>query len=176
MYDNSPYQAPEARQRPYQAPERKQTSAGAPIARTHLDAVRRPIRIFFGAVFVSYCAISTIVGLRADLAPLAWSGQAVAGPLTVGLVLGVALAFAIFIGEVLLAEGALIWYIPILLLDAWYTARWSDWIGILIHAHIQADPLIKTIASFVVTWAAAIAVAYFGERLIFGKRRRKHHG
>jgi hypothetical protein len=175
MYDER-YQAPESRPRSYQAPERKPARTDAPIARTHLDAARRPVRMLFGAVFVAYCAISTIVGLRGDLAPLAWSQQAIVGPLTVGLALGLALAFAIFIGEVLLAEGALIWYLPLLALDAWYTVRWSDWIGVLIHAHVQSEPLIEDGIAFVVTWAAAIAVAYFGERLIFGKRRRKTNG
>jgi small-conductance mechanosensitive channel len=51
--------------------------------------------------------------------------------------------------------------------------RWSDWIGTLVHAHMQADTLVEDVLAAIVTWAAAIAVAYFGERLVFGKRRRK---
>jgi hypothetical protein len=97
--------------------------SGAPISRTHLDAARTPLRVFFGVVFVSYCAISTVVGVRDDLAPLAWSATPIVGALTIGLALGLALAAGIFVGEVLLAESALVWYVPLLLLDAWYTAH-----------------------------------------------------
>jgi hypothetical protein len=106
---------------------------------------------------------------------LAWSAELLAGVLPVGLLLGLALAVGIFIGEVLLAESSLGWYLPLLLLDAWYTARWSSWIGDLIHAHMQANALVEDGLSFVVTWGAAIAIAYLGERLIFDKRRRKGH-
>lgn len=148
---------------------------GAPIDRRYLDTARGPMRILFGVIFVAYCAISTVVGVRSDLAPLAWSTELLAGVLPVGLFLGLALAVGIFIGEVLLAESSLGWYLPLLLLDAWYTARWSSWIGDLIHAHMQANALVEDALSFVVTWGAAIAIAYLGERLIFDKRRRKGH-
>jgi hypothetical protein len=148
---------------------------GAPISRTHLDAARTPLRVFFGVVFVSYSAISTVVGFRDDLAPLAWSATPIAGALTLGLALGLALAAAIFVGEVLLAEAAFLWYLPLLALDTWYTARWSAWIGTLIRAHLDADPLTEDVIAFVAIWGASLAVAYFGERLIFGKRRRKGH-
>ena len=150
-------------------------SASAPIDRKYLDTARAPIRVLFGLVFVSYCAISTIIGVQGDLSPLPWSVQPIASILTPGFLLGACVAAAIFIGEALLAEASLVWYAPLLAVDAWYTARWSDWIGILIHAHLQIDPLVEDILTFVVTWAAAILIAYFGERLIFGKRRSKRH-
>jgi hypothetical protein len=83
-------------------------ATGITLFLTHLDAARTPLRVFFGVVFVSYCAISTVVGVRDDLAPLAWSAAPIVGALTVGLALGLALAAGIFIGEVLLAESALV--------------------------------------------------------------------
>jgi hypothetical protein len=150
-------------------------TSGAPISRTYLDAARTPLRVFFGVVFVSYCAISTVVGFRDDLAPLAWSVVPIVGSLTVGLALGLALAAGIFVGEVLLAESALLWYVPLLAVDAWYTARWSEWIGTLIRAHMQASAGVEDVIAFLAIWGASLAVSYFGERLIFGKRRRKSH-
>lgn len=148
---------------------------GAPIDRKYLDTARGPMRVFFGVIFVAYCAISTVIGVRDDLAPLAWSADLVLDLVPAGLLIGLALAVGIFIGEVLLAERSLGWYLPLLLVDAWYTARWSGWIGDLIHAHMQANALVEDGLSFVVTWAAAIAIAYLGERLIFDKRRRASH-
>ncbi|SRR6266487_4847057 len=154
--------------------EKPARTSGAPISRTYLDAARSPMRIFFGVIFIAYSAISTVVGVRSDLSPLAWSTAALMGPLTIGAAIGIGLAVAIFIGEVLLAESSLVWFLPILAVDAWYTARWSAWIGDLIHAHMSASPLTKDALAILVTWGAAIAVAYFGEHLIFGKRRRRH--
>jgi hypothetical protein len=40
---------------------------------------------------------------------------------------------------------------------------------------MQASEATEDVIAFIVVWAVALAVAYFGERLIFGKRRRKSH-
>lgn len=146
-------------------------TSGAPIDRKYLDTARKPMRVLFGVVFVSYCAISTVIGVQDHLSPLAWSVQPIIGSVSAGLAIGLAVAAAIFIGEVLLAERSLGWYVLLLGIDAYYTARWSSWIGELIHAHMGADALVEDVVSFVVTWAAAIAIAYLGEHLIFDRRR-----
>lgn len=145
---------------------------GTPIDRKHLDRSRTPARVIAGVVFVGYSVISTVIGVQGDLAPLAWTNEIALWTLTYGFVLGLLAAVVIFAAEVLLAEVSLFWFVLFLLPDAWYTRRFSGWLGELIHAHLQSSPMVETIAAEAVMWLAAVACAYFGERLLFGKRRR----
>jgi len=141
--------------------------APPPIDRRHLDAARRPFRVLLGALFVGYSAIGTVVGVRDDLAPALTSSPDAA---MIGLIVGCGVALGIFIAEILLAEAALGWYLLVLAPDVWYTYHFSDWIGAIIRAHMPAG-LVTTVVVVIVTAVFSLAVAYLGERLLFGRRR-----
>ena len=142
---------------------------GTPLERSHLDAARKPARVLFGAAFVAYSSIGTILGVHDDLKPALAKRED--GDI-LGYGFGVALAVVIFVAELLLAEASLFWYAVVLVPDVWYTYRFSGWIDALFRAHMtSADPLIVTLLSTCVTAFFSLAVAYFGERMLFGRRR-----
>lgn len=139
----------------------------APLPRRYLDTSRRPMRVLAGAAFVAYSSIGTIIGVRSDLTP-ALASRADSAILGYGV--GLAVAAIIFVAELLLAEVSLWWYLVVLVPDTWYTYRFSSWIGAIIQARLS-DPFVASVATVAVTGMFALAVAYFGERLLFGRRR-----
>lgn len=147
--------------------EREARGTAAPLPRRYLDTSRRPARILAGVAFVAYSSIGTILGVQEDLAP-SLANRADGAILGYGI--GVAAAIVIFVAELLLAEAAFFWYVLFLIPDAWYTYRFSGWIAPLIETRI-ADPTLAQIVTVALTGLFAVAVAYFGERLLFGKRR-----
>lgn len=148
-------------------PEEGKRGIAAPLPRHYLDTSRRPARVLAGAAFVAYSSIGTILGVQADLAPALAKRED--GDI-LGYGIGLAVAVLIFVAELLLAEISIFWYCVVLIPDVWYTYRFSGWIGAIIHARI-ADPMAAQFATVAATGLFAIAVAYFGERLLFGKRR-----
>lgn len=141
--------------------------APPPIDRRHLDAARRPFRVLLGAAFVGYSSIGTVVGVQGDLAPaLASTPDGV----IIGLIVGCVAALGIFIAEILLAEAAFFWYVLVLAPDAFYTYRFSGWIGAIIRAHMQPGLTAEAVV-VLITAVFALLVAWLGERLLFGKRR-----
>jgi hypothetical protein len=142
---------------------------GGPLQRGYLDAARTPARVLAGAAFVAYSSIGTILGVHDDLAP-ALAKRADGAILGYGI--GLALAAVIFVAELLLAEASVFWYIVVLIPDTTYTYRFSGWIDTLARAHLAGtNPLIVMLLSTCVTALFSLAVAYFGERMLFGKRR-----
>ena len=140
----------------------------APLSRNYLDSARTPARVLAGVLFVAYSSIGTVIGVQGDLAPaLAHRTDG----LIVGYALGFALALLIFLAELLLAEVSPFWYSVVLIPDVWYTYRFSGWIGAIIRANVEADSLIVGAVVVITTTLFSLAVAYFGERLLFGKRR-----
>ena len=139
----------------------------APLPRRYLDISRRPARVLAGAAFVAYSSIGTILGVQSDLAPALANHPDGA---ILGYSIGVALAAIIFVAELLLAEASVFWYIVVLIPDTWYTYRFSGWIGAIIQAKV-ADPFAVQAATIIITGIFSLAVAYFGERLLFGRRR-----
>lgn len=139
----------------------------APIDRRHLDTARTPFRVLLGVLFVGYSSIGTIIGVRDDLAP-ALAGRP-DGPM-IGLAVGIGLALAIFLAEIFLAEAALGWYLLVLIPDAWYTFRFSDWIDAVLRPQLPTG-VVAGVVIVTITALFSLAVAYFGERLLFGKRR-----
>ena len=139
----------------------------APLPRHYLDTSRRPARVIAGAVFVAYSSIGTVLGIQSDLSPALASRQD--GDI-LGYGIGLAVAIAIFIAELLLAEVSLWWYIVVLVPDTWYTYRFSGWIGAIVRARV-ADTFTASLTTIVITGLFSLAVAYFGERLLFGRRR-----
>jgi hypothetical protein len=147
----------------------RSTPIGAPINRKHLDAARTPFRVLLGAAFVAYSSLGTVAGVRSLLAPAL--AQAPDGA-TIGLIVGVVVALVIFGAEVLLSDVSLAWYLVPLLPDTYFTYRFSGWIEAIVRAQIKAEPT-ATALVVLITAAFSLAVAYFGERLLFGKRRRR---
>lgn len=149
--------------------EKGRAATTPPLSRRHLDNARRPARILFGAAFVAYSSIGTIVGVQRDLAPALASRP---DAILLGYGIGFAVALVIFVAEVLLSEADRFWYTVVLLPDVWYTYHFSAWIDALIRARFDADERVLAAMSMLATALFALAVAYFGERLLFGKRRR----
>lgn len=140
---------------------------GAPINRKHLDTARTPFRVLLGAAFVAYSSLGTVVGVRALLSPAL--AQVHDGPL-IGLIVGILVALIIFGAEVLLSDVSLVWYLLPLAPDVYLTYTFSVWIEAIVRAQIEDEPA-ATAVVIVITAAFSLAVAYFGERLLFGKRR-----
>lgn len=138
-----------------------------PLSRQYLDTSRRPARVLAGAAFVAYSSLGTILGVQSDLAP-ALASRTDSDILGYGI--GLAVAVGIFVAELLLAEVSLWWYLVVLVPDTWYTYRFSGWIGAIIRAQVS-DAFTAQVATVVLTGIFALAVAYFGERLLFGRRR-----
>jgi hypothetical protein len=139
----------------------------APLSREYLDTSRRPMRVLAGAAFVAYSSIGTILGVQGDLAPALASRDDSA---ILGYGIGVVVAVIIFVAELLLAEVSLWWYLVVLVPDVYYTYRFSGWIGAIVHARV-ADAFAAQVATVIITGLFSLAVAYFGERLLFGRRR-----
>jgi hypothetical protein len=146
---------------------RSRPLGAAPLDRRHLDTARTPFRLLLGILFVGYSSIGTILGVNGDLTPALAAREDGA---VIGLAAGVIIAAGIFIAEILLAEAAIGWYLIVLAPDAWYTYRLSGWIGTIARAHLSHG-LLTTVIIIAVTAVFSLAVAYFGERLLFGKRR-----
>ncbi len=145
----------------------RSTPLGAPISRKHLDTARTPFRVLLGAAFVAYSSLGTVVGVRSLLSPAL--AQAHDGPM-VGLLVGILVALVIFGAEVLLSDVSLVWYLVPLAPDVYFTYTFSGWIGAIMRAQIEDEP-VATVLVVLITTAFSLGVAYFGERLLFGQRR-----
>lgn len=136
---------------------------GAPLERRILDRFARPLRIVTGAAIVGFTGASTIDGIAAMV--VAAHGPAIAW------LCGALAALAIFLVELLTAEdsGLLFFYLLAFLPDSYFTYLWVDW---LIGGVMRANHA-KPASIYAVCFVLSIAGAYVGERLLFGKRRRK---
>lgn len=154
----------------------KITVSTAPISRVHLDRSAPFLRVIVGIAFVAYCSISTITGINGDFArALAALFERYGWPLlfglTPGLLAGILAATIIFIGEIYTAERAKPFYGLFLGPDAWYTYWSLDlWLGFIVRFFLPG--IIGIVAAAVIQIPTAISLAYFGERLLFGKRRK----
>jgi biotin transporter BioY len=90
--------------------------------------------------------------------------------MSAGYVLGFVLALAITIWEWLAADESWGWYAVPLAIDSWYTYRLTiPWVLPLVAVH-ASDKATATTIAIIISVVGAIAVALFGERLLFGKR------
>lgn len=140
----------------------------APINRNNLDRAAPWLRLMAGLILIAASSYSTIAGVDVDAAPLEL--PIVAG-IAGGIAAGILVAAFLSIGEWLTSEQAPYVYAGFLLLDAWYTQRQlSDPVERLAVHHLGGTGVAPVIA-FVLSWLLAIAIARFGEILLFGKRR-----
>lgn len=139
-----------------------------PLNRNNLDRAAPWLRGLAGLILLAVSSYSTVTGVAADAAPLEL--PAVAG-LAGGIAAGIGVALFLSLGEWLTSEQAPYFYGAFLLLDAWYTQRQiDDPVGRLTGYHLGGTGLAPLIA-FVLSWLLSIAIARFGEILLFGKRR-----
>ncbi len=149
---------------------RSKPLGGAPLNRAWLDSAASPTRAFFGAVFLSWSWISTVLIVGPFLRPL-MSGSAL------GILSDAALAafvFAVlisFIEFVSADRWPLVYWSVLFLFDAPFTA-WQThaWLDVLLAPHMEL-----TTGKEAVIWAVSIIggiiAARFGEVFLFGRRR-----
>jgi hypothetical protein len=73
--------------------------------------------------------------------------------------------------EWLAADEPFVWYALPLALDSWYTYRMTvPWVALIVQAQIDT-PATATATAIIISAVSSVAVALFGERLLFGRRR-----
>jgi hypothetical protein len=141
----------------------------APLTHTHLDKAAPWIRLLLGLAVIAYTSYTTISGVGQDLAPVLRDAPDYM-PLAVGL------GVAIFLsgGEWLTSEHVPAVYAILLLIDAHYTqVQIGPWIDKLAAYHLASAPaLAASVVSFLVSWGLSIAMARYGEILLFGRRKK----
>jgi hypothetical protein len=143
--------------------------AAAPLNRTYLDHARTPLRVLFGLAFIAYSSIATIRWIDRVAAPAVgattWIG------LDAGVVLGVVVAIVVITLEFVLSEEGW-WYVLPFAPDVFMTHTMTvPWVSAIIISKSAGAEWAASLA-FVVSLGLSAAVAYGGEHLLFGKRRR----
>lgn len=146
-----------------------------PLSRDIIDQALPWLRLSMGAIFVAFCGLSTIFGAHDDLVSMLM-GYAEPIERTIGIGLsalcyigGLCIAAIVFVGEVATAERYRRIYFIFLSVDIYYSMPWSHTImRFLISDSILAATRVEWLCGFVM----AVVVAYYGEILIFGSRRR----
>jgi mannose/fructose/N-acetylgalactosamine-specific phosphotransferase system component IIC len=144
--------------------------AGAPFNRTYLDSARTPLRVLIGIAFLAYSSIATIRWFAEFTRPLldgvVWLGA------PAGILIGVLATAVIVGGEWALSEAGW-WYavpfIPDVALTYTFTYPWVSTL-IIVNSGSAAWAVPVSVAGSLVI---SVAVAYGGELLLLGKRRRK---
>jgi hypothetical protein len=145
---------------------------GAPLSRSYIDLARRPARLLLAFVLVAYSSVATVVVVQGAFPDVAWWNAHLAGPFTIGAAIGVGIAALITLAELFLAEITMFGYLIVVACDAFLTYRFSTWAQDLLHSLVRVEGTIEDTIVLLLLIVASGAVAYFGERLLFGKRRR----
>jgi hypothetical protein len=143
----------------------------APLSRNTIDNARPWIRLLLGAGLIAWSSYTTVSGVARDFAPLL-HGMLYGVPVT--LVGGLGVALFLSFGEWLTNDHFQLLYSGLLIIDARYT---QQQIGAPIEAlaqyHLEKlPPMVPTVVSFILSWLLALAVARYGEILLFGKRKK----
>jgi hypothetical protein len=140
----------------------------APLSRAELAKAGPWLRGGLGVALIAYSALSTIDGVRADCGPLC---EGVVYGLPLGLLIGVLVAALLSLGQWLTSEHWRFAYAVLLLIDARYSQRWlDDWLVPVTQHNIASDAGLAMSAGLVLSWVGAVAIAMFGELLLFGRR------
>jgi hypothetical protein len=142
----------------------------APLSRDMIDKARPWIRLLLGAALIAWSSYTTVSGVGRDFAPLL-QGAIYGIPMT--LIGGLGVALFLSFGEWLTSEHFPILYCALLIIDARYTQQQiGGGISALAHYHLQGlHEFAPLVVSFLVSWFLALAVARYGEILLFGKRK-----
>lgn len=143
----------------------------APLDRNTVDRAAPWLRLLAGAALIAWSSYTTITGVGADFSPIL-AGKMVFG-LDAVLVTGLIVALLLSLGEWLTSEHVPIIYSALLVIDARYTEmQIGPWIAALAAYHLRASPqLLSTVVSFLLSWGLSLAIARYGEILLFGRRR-----
>lgn len=140
----------------------------APLRREWVDDSIIPLRLLGGITLVSYSAIATIRGVEDDARP--WLQNATLYSIPQGILAGIVVAVLIFVLQVVFGERSRMGYYLVLAPDAWYTGK-QLWPGVKALVTGGADSLPFLFLAVLVSGALALAIARYGEILLFGKRR-----
>lgn len=141
----------------------------APLSRDDLDRAGPWLRAALGVSLIAWSSYTTIAGVGIDFAPLL-AGAIYGIPLFI--IAGIAAAVLLSLGEWLTSERAPLVYTAFLFVDARYT-QWQigPWINALALHHLGASSWAAPVVSFLVSWGLSLAIARYGEILLFGRRR-----
>ena len=156
--------------------KRMTTPTRAPLSRRDLDGALPWFRGGLGLALLAYSSLATVDGVRADCGPLCAApiaGLPVAVPLW--LVLGVAVAALLSVGEWFSSRRWWGVYVVLLFFDARYSQRWLDDWTVPLAAHNAGAGLAWGVGG-VVSWGLALLVAWLGEILLFGRRKKQAEG
>lgn len=148
----------------------KRDTLAAPLSRSTLDNARPWIRLMLGVVLLGFSGYTTISGIGRELAPLL-QGDVQGVPLT--LIGGICAAVFLSVGQWMTNGHFTLLYCGLLLIDARYTQQQiGPAIDALARFHLSGlHPFAPLVVSLLVSWALALAVARYGEVLLFGKRK-----
>lgn len=141
-----------------------------PLSRDTINHARPWIRLLLGVALIAYSSYTTISGVGKDFAPLL-QGTFSGVPMT--LIGGIGVALFLSGGQWLTNGHFPLLYFGLLLIDARYTQQQiGPAIDALVRFHLNGlHPLAPLVVSLCVSWALALAVARYGEVLLFGKRK-----
>lgn len=148
----------------------KRDTLAPPLSRDTLNNARPWIRLLLGAALIAYSSYTTIIGIGRDFAPLL-SGNVYGIPMT--LIGGTLAALFLSAGQWLTNGHFQLLYVALLLIDARYTQQQiGPPIDTLARFHLAGlHPLAPLVVSLCVSWFLSLAVARYGEVLLFGKRK-----
>lgn len=137
----------------------------APVDRTVLDKTRKPVMLITGLLLLGYTSSSTVIGVHEDLSkihgdPLAWLA-------------GFLLALAVFIIQIYTGEDRSLWglYAVAFVPDLHYSNRYLYRFIYPLLEGMQPHQLAVGI-TLAITLPLGTLAAIYGERLIFGPRRK----
>lgn len=141
-----------------------------PLSRDTIDNARPWVRLLLGAALIAWSSYTTVSGVARDFAPLL-QGAIYGVPMT--LIGGLAVALFLSFGEWLTNGHFPLFYCGLLIIDARYTQQQiGPPIDALARYHLSGlHEYAPLVVSFLVSWFVALAVARFGEVLLFGKRK-----
>lgn len=149
--------------------ENKPRSLRAPLSREDLDRAGPWLRLLAGIFLIAGSSYATITGVGEDFAPLL-VGDIYSIPIYI--IAGAAAAALLSLGEWLTSERIPLLYAAFLFADARYT-QWQigPWVDSLAMYHLASSRWAAPVVSFLVSWGLSLAVARYGEILLFGRRR-----
>lgn len=150
---------------------RRRNILQAPLDRNTVDRSAPWLRLIAGAALIAWSSYTTITGVGADFSPVLAGRMAFGMEAT--LVVGLLAALFLSLGEWLTSEHVPLLYSALLIIDARYTEmQIGPWIAALAAYHLRSSPqLLSTVVSFLVSWGLSLAIARYGEILLFGRRR-----
>lgn len=151
-------------------PATKRSILAAPLDRNAIDRAAPWLRLLAGAALIAWSSYTTITGVGADFSPIL-TGKILFG-MEATLVVGLLVAAFLSLGEWLTSEHVPIFYSALLIIDARYTElQIGPWIDALAAYHLRgASQWVPGVVSFLLSWGLSLAIARYGEILLFGRR------